>query len=180
MNSTHLACPFRVRLKQPSLENNVECHVTSRGRGVLPVSWQRVRPTLQHDGAGLVELHHSGHHRDKDPLVAGVVDTVTQREVEAVVLATPCSYVPEVARAGEVLSVLVEADSHDSVSGVEGLLHPVTVVDVNIYVEDSLVVLEELQDGEYNVIDVTESTGLGFLSVVKSTSPVDSDVCSLQ
>ena len=144
------------------------------------VSGERVCSALQDDGAGLVKLHHPRHHRHEDPLVAHVVNSVTEWEVEAVVLPTACSDVPEVSSPGEVLSVLVEADSHDSVSGVEGLLHPVTVVDVNIYVEDSLVVLEELQDGEYNVIDVTESTGLGFLSVVESTSPVDSDVCSLQ
>ena len=39
---------------------------------------------------------------------------------------------PEVAGAGEVLSILVEGDSHDSVCRVEGLLNTVAMVNVNV------------------------------------------------
>ena len=85
----------------------------------------------------------------------------------------------QISRSREVFSVLVEADSHDSVGSVEGLLHSVSVMDVNINVEDSLMVLEQLQNGEYNVIDVAETTGLGLLSVMESTRPVNGDVGSL-
>lgn len=47
---------------------------------------------------------------------------------------------PQVAGAGEILSVLVEGDGHDAVCGVESLLHAVAVMDVNVDVEDPLVV----------------------------------------
>lgn len=47
---------------------------------------------------------------------------------------------PQVTRAGEILSVLVEWNRHHAVCGVKSLLHTVAVVDVNVNVEDSLVI----------------------------------------
>ena len=54
-----------------------------------------------------------------------------------------------------------------------------TVVDVDIDVQDPLVVLEELQDGQDDVIDIAETRGLAFLGVVEAARPVDGDVCRL-
>lgn len=39
--------------------------------------------------------------------------------------------------------------------------------------------LQQLQDGEDNVVNVAETGGLGLLGVVESSSPVDGDVCLL-
>lgn len=39
---------------------------------------------------------------------------------------------PEVSSAREVFPILVKRDSHHSVCGVEGLLHSVAMVDVNV------------------------------------------------
>lgn len=47
---------------------------------------------------------------------------------------------PQFARTGEELAILVEAYSHDAVRGVECLLDAVTVMNVNINVQDSRVV----------------------------------------
>lgn len=47
---------------------------------------------------------------------------------------------PQVTSSWEVLSVLVKWDCHDSVSGVEGFLYTVTMVNVNVHVQHSLVV----------------------------------------
>lgn len=47
---------------------------------------------------------------------------------------------PEVTGAREVLAVLVEGHGHDSVRCVESLLHTVPMMDVNVYVQHSLVV----------------------------------------
>jgi hypothetical protein len=41
------------------------------------------------------------------------------------------------------------------------------------------VILEEFQDCQDNVVDVTESRGLGLFGVVKAASPVDGDVSGL-
>lgn len=47
---------------------------------------------------------------------------------------------PQVSSAGEVLSVLVEGHGHDPVCGVERFLHSISMVNVNVYVQNSLVV----------------------------------------
>lgn len=47
---------------------------------------------------------------------------------------------PQVACAREVLSIFVEGNGHNTVGGVESLLHSVPMMDVNIYVQNSLVV----------------------------------------
>lgn len=41
---------------------------------------------------------------------------------------------PQVSSAREVFPILVKGDGHDSVCGVEGLFHSITMVDVNVYV----------------------------------------------
>lgn len=41
---------------------------------------------------------------------------------------------PQVSSAREVFPILVKGDSHNSVCGVEGLLHSITVMDVNVNV----------------------------------------------
>lgn len=47
---------------------------------------------------------------------------------------------PQVACAREVLSILVEGNCHNTVCGVESLLHTIPMMDVNVYVQNSLVV----------------------------------------
>lgn len=39
--------------------------------------------------------------------------------------------------------------------------------------------LQQLQDGEDDVVNVAETGGLGLLGMVESSSPVDGDVCLL-
>lgn len=63
----------------------------------------------------------------------------------------------EIPSAGKVLSVLVEGHSHYPVCCVERLLYPVTMVNVNVYVQHSLVVLEQFQDTQHNVVDIAKT-----------------------
>ena len=151
-----------------SLEGEIEAAEAVAGEGV--------GAALEDDGGGLVGLHDFLHDGLEDGLVGVVVDAVADGEVDGVVLAAAGADVLEVAGAGEVLAVLVEGDGHDAVGGVEGLLDAVSVVDVDVDVEDALVVLEELEDGEHDVVDVAEAGRLALLGVVESAGPVDGDV----
>ena len=56
-------------------------------------------------------------------------------DVDCIALALACTHILHRTCPREELSVLVEANSHDSVSQVEGLLHPVAVVDVDVDVQ---------------------------------------------
>ena len=95
-------------------------------------------------------------HRNKKTLIGGVINSISEREVETVVFASASSDVPEkvifisenrkqahsispkISCSREVLSILVERDSHHTVCGVEGLLDSISVVDVDVNVQHSL------------------------------------------
>ncbi|BAS98379.1 Os06g0583501, partial [Oryza sativa Japonica Group] len=53
------------------------------------------------------------------------------------------------------------------------------MVDIDIHIENTLVVFEELEDGEDDVVDVAESRGLALLGVVEAAGPVDGDVVAV-
>ena len=141
-----------------------------------PIAGQRVGTALQHDGAGGEALHDLADDGPEDGAEGVVVHAVGEGDVDGVVLSVGVANVEDVAGAWEVFAELVEADGHDAVGGVEGLLDAVAVVDVDVDVEDALVLLEELEDGQDAVVDVAKAGGLGLLGVMESTGPVDDDV----
>lgn len=61
---------------------------------------------------------------------------------------SPCTYK---------IAKLVERHRHDSVGRVERLLDSVSVVDVDVDVEDASVELEQLQDAKHDVVHVAEA-----------------------
>ena len=89
--------------------------------------------------------------------VACIIYPVPEGEIETVIFPPTRPDIPEIPRPGEIFPVLVEGDCHNPVGCVEGLLDPVTVVDVDVYVENPLVVLQQFQDREHNIIYVAET-----------------------
>lgn len=63
----------------------------------------------------------------------------------------------DVARTWEVFAEFVEGAGEDAVGGVEGLFDAVTVVAVDVDVEDAGEGAEELEDAENDVVDVAEA-----------------------
>lgn len=57
----------------------------------------------------------------------------------------------------EVLPEFVKTAGHDSIGGVEGFFDAVTMVAVNIDVQDARVRSEELEDTEDDIIDVAKA-----------------------
>ena len=55
-------------------------------------------------------------------------------------------------------------------------ISPKPVPIVPVWYHDSL---EELQYRQYNIIDIAESRSLGFFGMMKTTCPVDRNVCLL-
>ena len=60
----------------------------------------------------------------------------------------------------------MEAHSHDSVCRVKSFLNAVTVVHIYIDIEHTIVVLEELKDGNNYIIYEAEPTSLRLFGVV--------------
>ena len=55
-------------------------------------------------------------------------------------------------------------------------LHSVPVVNIDINVDHSGMILQQLQDGDHDVVDVAKAAGLKLLGVVEPTRPVEGDV----
>jgi hypothetical protein len=115
------------------------------------VAGQAVTTALEDNGFRTVVLHDIRDNWLEDALIRGIVDTVSKREVDSVVLALPNSDVAELTGTREVLSVLVERHSHDSVSCVESFLYTIAMMYVDVDVKNSRLESEELDDAEYNV-----------------------------
>lgn len=116
-----------------------------------PVTRKRITTALQDYRSRLVVFHDPADGGLEDALVTIVVDAISEREVDRVVLSLADTNISQFASSGEVLAVLVEGDGHDSVGRVKGLLDAITVVDVNVDIEDAFVEAEEFEDAEDDV-----------------------------
>lgn len=58
---------------------------------------------------------------------------------------------------------------HDSVCEVERLFNSITVMDVDIHIEHTLMCLQELQNSEHDIIDVAEAGRLCLFCMMHAT-----------
>mmetsp|Transcript_6128 Transcript_6128/g.20644 ORF Transcript_6128/g.20644 Transcript_6128/m.20644 type:complete len:351 (+) Transcript_6128:838-1890(+) len=138
------------------------------------VAAERVRAGLKHHRVRLVHLHHLAHDGLEELLVGEIVNPVFERHVHGVVLARAVAQVLEVTCPRKVpFAEFVERDGHHPVRGVERLLDAVTVVDIDVDVQDAMMVLQKLEDSEHNVVHVAKPRRFVLFAVVQTASPVD-------
>lgn len=116
-------------------------------------------------------------HRLEDAPERLIRDPVLERDVHRVALPFPPPPILQRSCPGKELAVLVERARHDAVGRVEGLLHAVAVMAVNVDVEHARDGAEELQDAEHDVVDEAEPGGLALFGVVQPAGPVDGNIC---
>ena len=76
----------------------------------------------------------------------------------------------------EKVAVLVQRQCHDTICAIKSFFDSISMMDININVQDSCVDLEEFQNCQDNIIDVTKSTGFTFFGMMKSSTPVDGNI----
>lgn len=54
----------------------------------------------------------------------------------------------------------MEADSHNSIGFVESFLDSISVMNIDIQIKNSWVHLQKLQNAEYYIVNIAESTSL--------------------
>jgi hypothetical protein len=94
--------------------------------------------------------------RLKYALVGYVIDSITKREVNRIVFTCANADVAKFARAWEIFAVLVERDRHNAVCRVEGFLNPVSVMDIDIDVKNSLFETEQFKDPKDDVLTASQ------------------------
>ena len=129
---------------------------------------ERVSTALDDQHVGDIGVHHFLHDLAEELDVGHIGHTGLEGDVDSVVFAVVLA--DGVERAGpreEVFVEFMEADGHDPIGVVEGLLDPVPVVDVDVEVEDPRVHLQQLQDAQHYVVDVAETTRFCFFAMVE-------------
>ena len=140
------------------------------------VTAEGVGTALEHDGLRLEPLHDTLHDRFKGQLIRRIIDPIVHREVHCVVLTCFGADILQAACTREEVSIFVEGDSQNAISCKEGLLNTIAMMTVYVDIEYALVCLEELKNTKDAVIDVAKATRFKLFCVVKSSSPIHSDV----
>jgi hypothetical protein len=96
------------------------------------ITRKTVATTLKNNGLWTVPLHHALNNGFKDALVRDIINTVTEGEVDSIVFTLSDTNISQFTCTGEVLSILVERDSHHTVCGIERFFNTITVM--NIYI----------------------------------------------
>ena len=161
----------------------------SRVVGAKLVVGKRVRTTLDNDDLRTESLPDGLHDLkvlselltyilvDVDETV--IVKSIQQWHVDGVAFAFSFTHVLKIAGTREEVSVSMEADSHHAVRHVEGLFDAVAVMDVNVDVEHTLVILQQFEDSEDNIVRVAESFSFLLFGVVQASCPIDADIRTL-
>ena len=66
----------------------------------------------------------------------------------------------------------MKGEGHYAVGGPKGLFNAIAMVNVDVDVENSRVVEEQLEDCENDIVDVAKPRSFRFLRVVEATRPV--------
>jgi hypothetical protein len=76
-------------------------------------------------------------------IVGLIINALLQRHIQRVVLTLSMPYVLDISCAREEITVPMEGDRHDSVGAVKCLFYSITMVHIDVYVQDSVVVLQQ-------------------------------------
>lgn len=74
-----------------------------------------------------------------------IINATVERDIESIVLAFPVANILQISSSREEVSISVERDCHDSVSAVESFFDTISMVDIDIDIEYTVMVLEQLQ-----------------------------------
>ena len=141
------------------------------------VASQAICATLQDYRVRTVVFSHFRHNRAENVFKLLVIDERLERHIQREVFPFSAADIHQVARAREEsLAEPMEADSHDTVSRIKGFLNAITMMHINVDVEDAVVVLEQLKYGDNDVVHKAEAASLFFFGVMQAACPVDAHV----
>ena len=104
------------------------------------ISRQAVATALQHNSFRAIVSHDGLNDRLEDAAIGVVGNAIAQREIDSVVFARAHANVSKLTGTGEILAVLVKRHSHDTVCRVEGFFDAVSMMHIDIDVQNALLV----------------------------------------
>jgi len=70
----------------------------------------------------------------------------------------------------------MKRDRHDPIRSIKSLFDPITVMDINIDVQHTMMMLEQLQNSQDTIIHITKPRGLALLRVMQPPRPINHDI----
>jgi hypothetical protein len=137
---------------------------------------ERIGSTLHDDRPRPEIFHDFGNDRFKNGLVGFIVHAIVEGKVDSIILARSVSRILHVSGSGEVFTKFMETACHDAIGTIESFFDAISVVNVNVYVQDAFVHLEQFEYGQDAIVDVTKAGCFGFFGVVESPGPIDDNV----
>jgi hypothetical protein len=111
------------------------------------------------------------------PHIDFVVRKGRKRKVDRIPLPHPFSDLIFISRTGEeCISCLVEREGQDLVRTIKGPLNPISMVGVEINISDPLALLQEFQNSNGCIIDITKAGGARRICVMKPASDVEDNI----
>jgi len=134
-------------------------------------AFERVGAALEDDGGGAIVSDAVPEDGFEEAEVGSIVNAVLEGHIEGIVLALLSPDLSDIASPREEsIAVLVEGDGHDPVSEEERILHSIPVVHINVNVQHSRVISQQLDDRQHNVIDVTKPTPFALCTKQNKTN----------
>jgi hypothetical protein len=78
-------------------------------------------------------------------------------------------YIPS---AWKIIFKLMKWTCHYPISSIKGLFNTIPMMNVNINIKDSLIIIKQLQDTQHNIINITKPTSFWLLSMMKPSRPI--------
>ena len=104
------------------------------------------------------------------------INSITKRHVDGVGLAFFHAHISHITGAGEKVTKLVERTRHHPVRRIERLFHTISVMHVNVNIQNTRIRAQQLKNGQDNVVGIAKATGFALLRMMQTTRPVDDDI----
>jgi hypothetical protein len=89
---------------------------------------------LEDNHVWLINLHNFLNDALEQITKGGIIDTITQGNIQCIMLPFGRPNVSDMSSTREKIPILVKGNRHDSVCSEEGLLHAISMVDINVYI----------------------------------------------
>ena len=123
---------------------------------------------------GFEPLYQGGHDLSEGPEISLVVGIGKEGEVHRVARARTFAYFANPACTGEEVSPpLMKGDSEHPIALVEGVLHPITVMGIDVHIGYSEPLLNQREDGDDCIIENTKAGGAAWGCVVQSPGDIE-------
>mmetsp|Transcript_441 Transcript_441/g.689 ORF Transcript_441/g.689 Transcript_441/m.689 type:complete len:359 (-) Transcript_441:54-1130(-) len=140
------------------------------------ISRNAISATLQNNSTGLKDFHNLIEQRLEQIAIGIIAHATLEGSIDGKAGPFLGTRFARMARAGKEIPVLVQTQRHDTIRAIKGFFDTITVMDINVNVEDAGVDFEQFQNGQDNVIDITKTARFGLFGVMQAPTPVDGHV----